>query len=44
MLGQFLKVNLSFQQTKDLSAARILVNLNPKEGLEEDMHLKYQEL
>ena len=42
-LGQFLEVDLSFKQTRDLGAARILVNLNPKEGLADEMCLKYKD-
>ena len=43
-LGKFLDFDKSFEQTDDLSVARILVSLNPREGLAEAMTLKYREM
>ena len=43
-LGKFLDFDKYFEQTDDLSVARILVILNPREGLAEAMTLKYREL
>ena len=43
-LGKYLEVDRSFIQTNDLSVARILVSLNPREGLADAMTLKYREM
>lgn len=43
-LGKYLEVDRSFIQTNDLSAAKILVSLNPREGLADAMTLKYRDL
>lgn len=43
-LGKFLDFDRSFEQSDDMSVARILVRLNPREGLAEAMTLRYREL
>ena len=42
-LGQFLEVDSYFKLTRDLSVARILVRLNPREGLADEMCFKYKD-
>lgn len=43
-LGTFLEADKSYIQTKDRSVARILVSLNPREGLADAMTLHYRDL
>ena len=42
-IGTYLKTNMSFIQLKDKAMARILVRLNPREGLVEDIKIQYKE-
>lgn len=42
-LGTFLEADMSFIETQEMEVARILVRLNPDEGLEESINLQYQE-
>jgi hypothetical protein len=41
-LGDFLEADLSFEETKQRKIARILVNLNVKEGLGEEIDLTWE--
>jgi len=40
----FLEKDMSFLETRDKRLARILVRLDPREGMVEEIHLKYKEL
>jgi len=40
-LGEFLEADLSFEETKQRKVARIIVNLNVKEGLGEEIDLRW---
>jgi len=40
-LGEFLETDLSFEETKQRKVARILVNLNVREGLGEEIDLSW---
>lgn len=42
-LGHFLEVDVSFFHTRDKGLARILVSLNAREGLLEEINLKYRD-
>ena len=42
-LGRFLEADMSFLHTRDKGLARILVSLNPREGLVEEINLKYKD-
>jgi len=42
-LGRFLEVGMSFLQTRDKGITRIVVSLNPQEGLAEEINLKYKD-
>lgn len=42
VLGQFLEADMSFIQTCEQGTARIVVRLNPREGLSEEIQLHYQ--
>lgn len=42
-LRKFLEANLSFLQTRDQGMAHILVSLNPRAGLEEEIQLQYKD-
>jgi hypothetical protein len=41
-LGDFLEADLSFKKTKQRKIARILVNINVREGLEEEIDLTWE--
>lgn len=41
-LGHFLEADMSFFHTRDKGLARILVSLNAREGLLEEINLKYR--
>jgi hypothetical protein len=41
-LGDFLEADLSFEKTKQRKIARILVNLNVREGLGEEIDLTWE--
>lgn len=43
-LRSYLETNMSFLQTKDKEMARILVSLNPREGLAENIKIQYKDL
>lgn len=43
-LDLFLEADMSFLKTRDKSLARILVRLDPREGLIEEIYLKYKDL
>jgi hypothetical protein len=43
-LGEFLEADLSFEETKQRKVARILVNLNVREGLGEEIDLSWGSL
>jgi len=40
-LGEFLETDLSFEETKQRKVTRILVNLNVREGLGEEIDLSW---
>lgn len=44
MLGTYLETDMSFIETHERAMARILVNLNPDEGLAENIKLRYKDL
>jgi len=41
-LGEFLEADLSFEKTKQRKIVRILVNLNVREGLGEEIDLTWE--
>jgi len=41
-LGLFLEANISFLETRDKRLTQILVRLNPREGMVEEIHLTYK--
>lgn len=43
-LGHYLEVDMTFVHNREKGLARSLVILNPKEGLTEEINLKYKDL
>lgn len=43
-LGIFLVADVSFLETRDRRLSLILVRLDPREGLAEEIHLRYKDM
>lgn len=43
-LGKFLNIDISYLRTHECGVARILVSLNPREGLADAINLKYRDI